>query len=323
LSRAGQRVARGGARPLPGRRRVTAVANRVGPSPRPAPPCRRASVVSRQRRCPPRPSRRWPPDCPCAARPMKRRARRRGGARGTRSVRCGTPTSGATSRDRAFADRHLACSRWPWAGSRNRIPCSPWLLRRGRVRGQHLHPAACPVAGVLPTASRRRGLYRDAERCSGAAGDRPRARHRAGVVEVWHLVVIAVWLGLVSAFDVPLRQTLYVHLVDDRADLPNAIALNSFMVNAAPRDRPPRVAGVLLAVVSEAVCFALNAVVVRRRARRARQRALAAAGGRARMGGWLDKLARGLRATRSASCRCARICCWSPSRPGRSRLIRR
>jgi len=173
-----------------------------------------------------------------------------------------------------------------------RISGSPWLLGVVRVRGQHLHPAAWPVAGVLADrVDRRRGLYatQDAAR---AAGDRPRARHRARCREVWHLVALAVWLGLVSAFDVPLRQTLYVHLVDDRADLPNAIALNSFMVNAA-RVIGPAIAGVLLAVVSEAVCFALKRVVVRRRARRARQRALAAAGGRARIGRLARQLARG------------------------------
>jgi MFS family permease len=79
------------------------------------------------------------------------------------------------------------------------------------------------------------------------------------VVTVGQIVLLAVWLGLVSAFDVPLRQTLYVHLVDDRADLPNAIALNSFMVNAA-RVLGPALAGLLLSYVGEAVCFAVNAL---------------------------------------------------------------
>jgi len=78
-------------------------------------------------------------------------------------------------------------------------------------------------------------------------------------VQVWHLIALALWLGTVSAFDIPVRQSLYVYLVDDRADLPNAIALNSFMVNAA-RVVGPALAGLLLAVVSEAVCFALNAL---------------------------------------------------------------
>jgi MFS family permease len=80
-----------------------------------------------------------------------------------------------------------------------------------------------------------------------------------GWVEVWHLIVLATFAGVVSAFDVPLRQTLYVSLVDDRAVLPNAIALNSFMVNAA-RVVGPALAGALLALTTEAVCFALNAV---------------------------------------------------------------
>jgi MFS family permease len=81
----------------------------------------------------------------------------------------------------------------------------------------------------------------------------------SGLVEVWHLIVLALFLGMVTAFDVPLRQSLWVHLVEDRADLPNAIALNSFLVNAA-RVVGPAAAGLLLAVASEAVCFALNAL---------------------------------------------------------------
>ena len=81
----------------------------------------------------------------------------------------------------------------------------------------------------------------------------------SGHIAVWHLVVLALWLGVVHAFDVPLRQTLWVHLVEDRADLPNVIALNSFLVNSA-RVIGPAVAGLLLAAVSEAVCFALNAL---------------------------------------------------------------
>ena len=80
-----------------------------------------------------------------------------------------------------------------------------------------------------------------------------------GILQVWELIACALWLGIVSAFDIPLRQSLYVHLVDDRADLPNAIALNSFMVNGA-RVVGPALAGMLLALVSEALCFALNAL---------------------------------------------------------------
>jgi MFS family permease len=79
------------------------------------------------------------------------------------------------------------------------------------------------------------------------------------VVQPWHLVALALWMGIVNAFDIPLRQSLYVRFVDDRADLPNAIALNSFLVNAA-RVVGPAIAGVLLAATTEAVCFVLNAL---------------------------------------------------------------
>ena len=80
-----------------------------------------------------------------------------------------------------------------------------------------------------------------------------------GQLEIWHLVACALWLGIVSAFDITLRQALYVHLVDDRIDLPNAIALNSLLVNMA-RVVGPALAGLLLAAAGEAVCFALNAL---------------------------------------------------------------
>ena len=80
-----------------------------------------------------------------------------------------------------------------------------------------------------------------------------------GGIQTWHLIVLALWLGTCSAFDLPLRQSMYVHFIADRGDLANAIALNSMLVNTA-RVVGPAIAGVLLALTSEAVCFALNAL---------------------------------------------------------------
>jgi len=80
-----------------------------------------------------------------------------------------------------------------------------------------------------------------------------------GIITTWHLIVLALWLGTCTAFDIPLRQSMYVLFVDDRADLPNAIALNSLLVNLA-RVVGPAIAGALLSFTSEAVCFALNAL---------------------------------------------------------------
>jgi MFS family permease len=57
----------------------------------------------------------------------------------------------------------------------------------------------------------------------------------------------------------PVRQSLVVHLVEDRSQLPNAIALNSMLMNAT-RFVGPALAGFIIAWVGEAVCFLLNAV---------------------------------------------------------------
>ena len=80
-----------------------------------------------------------------------------------------------------------------------------------------------------------------------------------GWIQTWHLIVLALWLGTCSAFDLPLRQSMYVHFIADRGDLANAIALNSMLVNTA-RVVGPAIAGMLLALTSEAVCFVLNAL---------------------------------------------------------------
>jgi MFS family permease len=81
----------------------------------------------------------------------------------------------------------------------------------------------------------------------------------AGVINVWHVLALSVFQGLINAFDMPARQSLVVEMVEDRADLPNAIALNSSMVNAA-RLIGPATAGVLVATVGEGWCFFVDAV---------------------------------------------------------------
>jgi len=78
------------------------------------------------------------------------------------------------------------------------------------------------------------------------------------VVAVWHIIALALFISVVNAFDMPTRHAFYVEMIEDRADLPNAIALNSSMVNGA-RLVGPAVAGLLIAAVGEGVCFMINA----------------------------------------------------------------
>jgi MFS family permease len=78
------------------------------------------------------------------------------------------------------------------------------------------------------------------------------------VVQVWHIIVLGIVLGLINAFDMPSRQSLLVEMIERREDLSNAIALNSTMVNGA-RLIGPTIAGVMIGAFGEGVCFMLNA----------------------------------------------------------------
>lgn len=80
-----------------------------------------------------------------------------------------------------------------------------------------------------------------------------------GRIDIAHVIALSAVQGIVNAFDTPARQAFLVEMVDDREDLPNAIALNSSMVNGA-RLLGPSVAGVVIAAVGEAWCFLADAV---------------------------------------------------------------
>ena len=76
------------------------------------------------------------------------------------------------------------------------------------------------------------------------------------LINEWELIVVAFLVGIVNAFDVPIRQAFLVHMVG-KEDLPNAIALNSSIFNGA-RVAGPAIAGFAIAWVGEGWCFFLN-----------------------------------------------------------------
>lgn len=80
-----------------------------------------------------------------------------------------------------------------------------------------------------------------------------------GQINVPWILALYLFQGLVNAVDIPARQSFVVQMVERREDLANAIALNSTIFNAA-RLLGPSVAGVLIAVFGEGVCFALDAL---------------------------------------------------------------
>ena len=80
-----------------------------------------------------------------------------------------------------------------------------------------------------------------------------------GVITVTHVLLLQVIQGVINAFDTPARQAFVSEMVEDRADLPNAIALNSSMVNGS-RILGPSIGGIVIGAVGEGWCFALDAL---------------------------------------------------------------
>lgn len=79
-----------------------------------------------------------------------------------------------------------------------------------------------------------------------------------GVVEYWHVCLLAFIMGLTNAADIPARQSFLVELTGKK-DLMNAIALHASVFNGA-RVVGPAVAGMLIAYISLPLCFFLNGI---------------------------------------------------------------
>lgn len=79
-----------------------------------------------------------------------------------------------------------------------------------------------------------------------------------GLVQVWHIMVLSLLIGLINALDNPTRQSFYPSLVSPDK-LSNAIALNSAVINGS-RLIGPAVGGVLIGLLGEGICFLLNGI---------------------------------------------------------------
>jgi MFS family permease len=140
-----------------------------------------------------------------------------------------------------------------------RLTNSAFLLGLVGFTGQVPTFLFTPVAGVLADRWNRRTLLFITQTFAMTQAFLLASLTLTNVIEVWHLIAMSALLGIVNAFDIPTRQSFVVDIIDRREHLGNAIALNSFMFNSA-RLVGPSIAGLIIGVAGEGICFLLNGV---------------------------------------------------------------
>lgn len=138
-----------------------------------------------------------------------------------------------------------------------RLTGSPFLLGLTAFSGQIPVLLFAPLAGTWSDRFDRRRLLLLTQTAAMLQAFALAGLVYSGAVAVWHIVAMAAVLGVINAVDVPVRQSFVVRMVDSRHDLPNAIALNSFIMNLS-RFLGPSLAGVLIGLLGEAACFLVN-----------------------------------------------------------------
>lgn len=140
-----------------------------------------------------------------------------------------------------------------------RLTRSALLLGVVGFAGQILSFALGPVAGVWVERLNRRKLLVATQAAAAVQSLALAALTLTHTINIWSILVLTAFQGLINAFDMPGRQSFLVQMVDDREDLGNAIAINSAMANGA-RLIGPAFAGMLIAAAGEGWCFLLDGV---------------------------------------------------------------
>jgi MFS family permease len=140
-----------------------------------------------------------------------------------------------------------------------RITGSPFLLGVVGFAGMIPTFIFSPFAGVFSDRHNRRSMLIITQTLFFVQAVILAALFLTNRIEIWHIVTLSVFMGIVNSFDIPIRQAFTVEMIENRSDLANAIALNSSMLNAT-RLIGPAIAGLLIVLVGEGICFLLNAI---------------------------------------------------------------
>ena len=139
-----------------------------------------------------------------------------------------------------------------------RLTGSAALLGLVAFSGQISIFVLAPISGVVADAKSRKHLLFATQIAPMLLSFLLAALTLSGRVQVWHVFTVAALMGIVNAFDFPVRQAFVAELVP-REDLISAVTLNSSMINSA-RTIGPGIGGLLVAGVGEGWCFLGNAL---------------------------------------------------------------
>jgi predicted MFS family arabinose efflux permease len=114
-----------------------------------------------------------------------------------------------------------------------------------------------PIAGALADRWDRRRMLLATQLLAMVQAFALSALVLTGTVDIRLILLLALWIGVVDAVDIPTRQAFVIELVDRPEDLHNAIALNSSIVNGG-RLIGPALGGVVTALFGAGACFLLN-----------------------------------------------------------------
>jgi MFS family permease len=138
-----------------------------------------------------------------------------------------------------------------------RLTNSPWLLGIVGFSGQIPALFLMPVAGVWVDRWDRHRVLEVTQVLAMLQSLALATLALSGRIQVWQIIGLAMFQGVINSFDMPARQSFVVEMIEDRADLANAIALNSTMVNGA-RLIGPSIAGAVIALAGEGFCFLID-----------------------------------------------------------------
>ncbi len=139
-----------------------------------------------------------------------------------------------------------------------RLSGSTWFTGLIGFLNSAPHLFLAPFAGVLGDRVSRRKLLMTVLSLLALQSTALAVLSGLNIITMPQLAALALFSGICNAFETPTRQSIFIQLLDKREDLPNAIALNSMLMNGT-RLIGPSIGGILIAAFGETPCFAINA----------------------------------------------------------------